>query len=176
MIKKSIIAAVLALVIEFPVISMGLEIDWVQYKRYYPNMAAEHFAIVRHECLQQNVPMSDVFAIIANESQYNDCIISKSCDYVGLMQINRVHWNGSATDMLNLTKNVKAGVAIYKSALIKAKGDKRSAFRYYNAGEGNTPDRYKNWNYVNTIQRDILMSSRFAKKLSYFEVVLNDGR
>ena len=173
MIKKSIIATVLALVIEFPVISMGLEIDWVQYKRYYPNMAAEHFAIVRHECLQQDVPMPDVFAIIANESQYDDRIISKSGDDVGLMQINRVHWNGSAESMLELAKNVKTGVSIYKSALIKANGNKRDAFRYYNAGENNNPKCYKNWNYVNTIQRDILMSSRFAKKLSYFEVVLN---
>lgn len=176
MTRKILIIIALALAIEFPVISMGLEVDWLQYKKYYPNMRVEHFTIVRHECLEQGVPLQDVLAIIASESQYNDSIISKSGDDVGLMQINRVHWQGSATDMLDLAKNVKTGVSIYKSALLKAGSDKRSAFRYYNAGENNTPARYKNWHYVDTIQRDICMANLVVKSPSYFEVVINGSK
>lgn len=172
MVKYLIAVIAAAVYICTPVISMGdMEFKWLQYRQYYPNMLISHFAYIYSECSAQKVPIEDVCAIIANESQYNDRIISKSGDDAGLMQVNRVHWVGSAEDMLKLSTNVRIGISKYRSALVKAKGDKKTAFRFYNAGENSNPQKYKNWRYVSNICRDIWMSRKLVKDLCYLEVV-----
>ena len=171
MIKTFIYSIIASVVICTPIIAMGdLELKWLQYKNYYPNMQARHFAYIWKECTKQGVPITDICAIVNNESHYDDQVVSKSMD-AGLLQINKVHWFGSIEEMLELHTNVRMGVSIYKSALKKARGDKRTAFRYYNAGENSHERLYDNWKYVDAILKDIRMSDQVIKNLCYLEIL-----
>ena len=93
---------------------------------------------IRELCLENNVPMSLVVAMIEVESSFRPDVISGTNDY-GLMQINKINhgWlteDYGITDFLDPYQNVFCGITIIADHLEKTDGDIPLALMRYNCG------------------------------------------
>ncbi len=71
---------------------------------------------------------------------------------IGIMQVMPFH-SKTPWKLKKLKYNISKGVWYFNKCLKKSKGNIREACRYYNAGLNNKRWRYKNWKYVDKIQR-----------------------
>lgn len=90
-------------------------------------------------CAKENIPVTLVYAIIEEESQFNLGIISKTNDY-GLMQINKINhaWlkeKYGCEDMLDPYQNVFCGVKIIGKCVNRYDGDLTKALMAYGMGD-----------------------------------------
>lgn len=90
-------------------------------------------------CVDEEVPVTLVMAMIEHESKFDQEIVSSTDDY-GLMQINEINHSEleekyRAADMLNPYQNVFCGVKIIGSYLKKYDNDYAKALMAYNMGD-----------------------------------------
>lgn len=146
----------IALYITIPIIQKDLEGEFAALKIQYPKLTQEIYRLIKTECYPYKIEVSDICAIIQAESEFNPNAIHEnirdgrvvSIDR-GLCQINSCH---GVYDTIE--KNIEKGVYEYALCLAHAKGDKKVANRYYNAGRNNRAENYKNWAYVKNIDKD----------------------
>ena len=93
-----------------------------------------------HElCSDEEIPMSLVIAMIEQESNFNQDLVSKTNDY-GLMQINQINFETieqdyHCNDMTDPYQNVYAGIKIISKYYYKYNKDYHKALMAYNMGE-----------------------------------------
>lgn len=90
-------------------------------------------------CVDENVPVTLVMAMIERESDFDQDAIGDTEDY-GLMQINKINHEMlkkeyRAADMLNPYQNVFCGIKIISSYIEKYEGDYGKALMAYNMGD-----------------------------------------
>lgn len=90
-------------------------------------------------CVDENVPVTLVMAMIERESDFDQDAIGSTDDY-GLMQINKINHEMlkeeyRAADMLNPYQNVFCGIKIIGSYIEKYEGDYGKALMAYNMGD-----------------------------------------
>ena len=93
---------------------------------------------IRELCIENDVPMDLVIAMISVESSFRPNVVSGTSDY-GLMQINKINheWLSeeyNITDFLDPYQNVFCGITIIAEHLEKTDGDIALALMRYNCG------------------------------------------
>ena len=93
---------------------------------------------IRELCIENDVPMDLVIAMISVESSFRPNVVSGTSDY-GLMQINKINheWLSEEygiTDFLDPYQNVFCGITIIAGHLEKTDGDIALALMRYNCG------------------------------------------
>jgi soluble lytic murein transglycosylase-like protein len=144
-------------------ISIG-EIKFLNYKKQYPWLNVEIYEIILYYCRywEKNYKIDEklVFALIQHESgSYcrNDLskmtrVISRS-GAIGICQIMPFHAK-NPNDLCNPNFNIKKGIWYLSLCMKKSNGNIRNACRMYNAGLNNKIWKYKNWAYINRIEKD----------------------
>lgn len=102
---------------------------------------------VNEICADENVPVSLVYALIEQESQFNPETVSKTNDY-GLMQINEINLDSleeqyRTADLLNPYQNVFCGIKIIGS-YIKEYETYQKALMAYNMGKYGASKAWQN--------------------------------
>lgn len=124
-------------------------------------------------CVDEEVPITLILAMIETESNFNPEIISKTNDY-GLLQINKVNheWlkkQYRTADMLNPYQNVFCGIKIIGTYVKKYKGDINKTLMAYNMGDYGAKKVWQNG----------IKSTRYSEKIlglmnKYEEDLKND--
>lgn len=117
-------------------------------------------------CIQNDVPMELILAMIDHESSYRADVVSKTNDY-GLMQINRCNHEWlqeelGISDYLNPKENVRAGIYIIKLHLDKF-GDTSMALMAYNLGENGAARLWKKGRYETDYSKTIMKIAECIK-------------
>ena len=171
--KHTIYSTLLALIVAFPYIVVDSTSGYNALLLQYPKLQQDWYLCMLTECSKyldeqhKPIPVSDICAIIQNESEWDPTIIHRNAHIVkgalcvsydyGLMQLNSAHEKFNEALMLkylNPALNLKKGIYEYNECLIKAKYDKANANRLYNAGRNNVASEYHNWPYVEAIAKD----------------------
>lgn len=132
----------------FPVFSYEPFLDYERLRSFYAKMTPVMFNTVYGQTRKYGVSLDDFCALINMESNWNPTAISVA-GARGLCQIMPFHHKGNASDLYNIELNVEYGVKYYRWCLTYAKGDKKKALVYYNAGP--MCKNYSNWGYVSNI-------------------------
>lgn len=125
------------------------EIEFKVLQKRHRWLNRETHLLIYTASKKYNVPSTLICGLIAEESSGNPKAVSVA-NARGLCQIiGKYHYKGCAQDLFQEDINIFLGVKIFSEYLRMAKGDKRLALRYYNAGP-HAPS-YNNWGYVNRI-------------------------
>ena len=117
---------------------------------------------IRELCVQNNLPMSLVIAIIENESSFVADVISPDGGDYGLMQINKINhkWLSEKygiTNFLNPYQNVLCGINILADQCNKY-GDYHKALMAYNMGAGGANRLWKQGIYTSKYSEKVMRS------------------
>lgn len=146
----------------FPGIGYDPIIDYYRLKQQYVWLTPDVYYPIYEEARKYpNVTMDDVCALIQYESG-NYCHNRIECmktvvsyaGAIGLMQIiQKYHYkNGNRKDLEIPSINIRIGTKYYSICLALAKGNKKEALRFYNAGPVSNVANYRGWaGYVNPI-------------------------
>jgi hypothetical protein len=127
-------------------------IDYLRLKSHYPNMSFHAYACLQYQCKISNVSLDDYAALVKAESRWIEVPLQVSVSgALGLGQIMPFNYPGPKEDLRFADVNFRVGVPYYAYCLRLAKGDKKEALRFYNAGPASKKSNYRNWGYVNAI-------------------------
>ena len=115
---------------------------------------------IRTQCVEYNVPMTLIIAIIERESSFRPNVIGKSNDY-GLMQINICNheWLSATlgvSDFLDPYENVLCGIYIIADHLEKTDGNVELALMRYNCGETGAKKLWDKGIYSTSYSRSVM--------------------
>jgi len=96
-------------------------------------------------CEKYDVPVEIVLGIMCQESKYDFMAVSSDKQCVGIMQVNRIHYDElnkqlGITDLRNPQQNIESGIYIFSNLLHKY-GDCHKALVCYNCGEQGAKDK-----------------------------------
>jgi soluble lytic murein transglycosylase-like protein len=114
------------------------------YKTQYKWLTYSIFVTTTYNSNLNNIDFNDYLALIKSESDGNPKAISP-VGARGLGQVMPCHWESDLNLLYSIYLNIKLGTKIYKDCLILAKGNKKEALRYYNAGPYSNKEKYKNY-------------------------------
>ena len=119
-------------------------------KNHYYNIPLSHSLqdFIYEICVDEDVPVTLVLAMIETESGFNPEIISPTNDY-GLLQINKVNYEWlkksyRTADMLNPYQNVFCGIKIIGTFIKKYNNDYTKALMAYNMGDYGAKKAWQN--------------------------------
>jgi len=119
----------------------------VEKEQTYYNIPLEeqYQDFVFEMCEKYSVPVDIVLGIMWQESKYDFMALSSDRSCVGIMQINRIHYDElnkqlGITDLTNPQQNIESGVYIF-SNLVHKYGDYHKALVCYNCGENGAKDK-----------------------------------
>ena len=152
----------------FPNIAYDYIIEYNHFKNYYKWLTPKiYFHILSETKKYQNILTSDIIAMIQMESgNYCNNNFRKMCKVisyagaVGMMQVMPSTAKKNIEELQDPLINIKCGIQYYSWCLNYAKGDKREALRFYNAGPFSKKERYKNWKYVDNIMNSSLQMQK----------------
>ena len=125
---------------------------------------------IRDLCIENDVPMDLVIAMISVESSFRPNVVSGTNDY-GLMQINKINheWLSeeySITDFLDPYQNVFCGITIIAEHLKKTDGGIELALMRYNCGATGAKRLWDKGIYHTDYTRKIMEYYEFYKQES----------
>ena len=146
--------------------TIASEEDWNgynTYKKIYNWLTFSIYVTVKYNCEINKIDLNDYLALIKSESNGNPNAIS-SAGAKGLSQIMNCHWN-KPEELYSIYLNIRLGTAYYAWCLKYAKGDKREALRFYNAGPNSNKYVYRNYTaYCDVIIRNSNISKNLEIK------------
>ena len=156
-----------------PVISTNELLNQLEIQYYDVPLSQSLQNYIYEICMDKEVPMSLVIAMIEVESGFNHEIVSGTND-TGLMQINEVNyeWLDEEYRCANMTdpyQNVFSGIHIIGNLLNKYEGDYHKSLMAYNMGEYGAKKARENG----------ITSTKYSEKivelmLEYEEEISND--
>lgn len=140
----------------YPTLAYDPLLDYYRLKKTYVWLQPYIYYIIYQELLKYPntiITSDDICAIIQYESG-NAChnnvrcmqYVHSSAGAIGFMQIMPFHHNGPSSDLYIPEKNIYYGIRYYYYCVNLAKGNKKEALRYYNAGPKSNREKYRNWN------------------------------
>lgn len=115
---------------------------------------------IRAKCVEYNVPMELVIALIDKESSFRSDVVSKTNDY-GYMQINKCNheWLSETLGVSNFLdpyENVLCGIYIISEHLEKTDGDIELALMRYNCGATGAKRLWEQGTYSTNYSRSVM--------------------
>lgn len=155
-----------SLFLTLPKVAYDPIIDFYRLKKQYSWLTPEiYYSLYQENLRYDNVSIDLGCALIQSESgdycRNNVYCMKNVVSYAGahgLMQIMPVHHKGARSDLFNTQLNIYYGMGYLSKCITLARGDKREALRFYNAGPASSRKKYKNWWYVNAILKNKLIS------------------
>lgn len=151
------------------------EFDYIALHKTFPRLTIPIYEVIMRECSDQNIDVVvDMCAIAQQESNFTYNAIHYNTNGTidsGLFQINSCLYPGDYKDLFDLKLNAKIAIAYYKDCLTKAKGDRKKAFRFYNAGQNSKENLYSNWPYVYAILENIERAKGNIKQQTLVEPI-----
>ena len=125
---------------------------------------------IRDLCIENDVPMDLVIAMISVESSFRPNVVSGTSDY-GLMQINKINheWLSEEygiTDLLDTYQNVFCGITIIAGHLEKTDGDISKALMRYNCGATGALRLWQQGIYSTSYTERVVSAYEFYKEKS----------
>lgn len=154
-----------------------MTIDIKEPEKYYFEvpLSEELQDYIRELCLDYNVPMALVIALIDHESSFNPDAISRTDDY-GLMQINKINHKTfektyGYTDFLNPEANVHCGIVVISQGLIATEGNIELALMRYNMGPSGAKKQWDKGVYSNAYSQKVMNLYNYYSELerSFYE-------
>lgn len=115
---------------------------------------------IRAKCVEYDVPMELVIALIDKESSFRSDVVSKTNDY-GYMQINKCNheWLSETLGVSNFLdpyENVLCGIYIISEHLEKTDGDIELALMRYNCGATGAKRLWEQGTYSTNYSRSVM--------------------
>jgi soluble lytic murein transglycosylase-like protein len=148
-----------------PDIEVKEDRDFLKLAGQYKWLDVNIYNIINEKAKKYKIDKELVCAVIQYESgdycrnnlKKMRVVVSRS-GAIGPMQIMSFHTKNPKL-LYNLKFNIEKGTWYLSVCLKKSKGNIREACRMYNAGVNSKRWKYKNWAYVNRIEKSYLLAS-----------------
>jgi soluble lytic murein transglycosylase-like protein len=165
--KRKLIVVLTVLFFDLSLAFPGFIYDpWLEYirlKTHYSKMQQQHFNALYVASHKYKISIDELAAIVQSESEWNERAVSHA-NARGLMQVMPFNYDGDVNDLFNPEINCDRGASYYLFCLRLAKGDRKVALRYYNAGPASIASNYRNWEYIRAIRTNTFLSERVDMK------------
>jgi soluble lytic murein transglycosylase-like protein len=139
-------------------------LDYYRLKNFYKWLNPEVYYNINKEVKKYNNPYlsTDLVCSVIKHESGNYCKnrlkkmqkVVSCAGAIGIMQVMPCNYKGPKKNLKKLSVNINRGVSVLNFCLKKAKGNKKEALRFYNAGPYSKKHKYKNWKYVHNILKD----------------------